>query len=159
MSPLRPAYIAALALSIALAAQAGAWGDGTLENDAAQDWLAECARSTDSALVSEAIEMALASSYLDADDGSAAVAAAEVIAGAIERRSAAGAKVQAVPCLAGTPPEALRTLALHARQALARVANPKVSELAQLWAEDSKAQRWSANLARLAGRLAARPAP
>jgi hypothetical protein len=144
-------FIAALALSMNLAAHAGAWGDGAFDNDAAQEWLAECARSTHPALASEALDMALLASYVDADDGAAAVAVAELIAAAVARDSAAS-KARAVPCLAGKRPEELQALASRARQALARVADRSVSELAQQW-EEEKPNQWASNLARLAARL------
>jgi hypothetical protein len=144
-------FIAALALSMKLAAHAGAWGEGAFDNDAAQDWLAQCARSTDPAPVSEALDMALLASYIDADDGAAAVAAAELIAGAIGK-SAAAATTRAVPCLAGRRSDELHALAARARQALARVADRTISELAQQW-EEEKPNPWAANLARLAARL------
>jgi hypothetical protein len=143
--------VAALALSMHLAAHAGAWGDGAFDNDAAQEWLAECARSTDPALMSEALDMALSASYIDADDGAAAVAVAELIAGAIARDIAAS-RARAVPCMAGRQPEELHALASRARQALARVADRNVSELAQQW-EEEKPNQWASNLARLAARL------
>jgi hypothetical protein len=144
-------FIAALALSMTPAAHAGAWGDGAFDNDAAQEWLAQCARSTDPAPVSEALDMALVASYIDADDGAAAVAAAELIAGAIGK-SAAASTTRAVPCLADRRTEELRALAARARQALARVADRNVSELAQQW-EEEKPNQWAPNLARLAARL------
>lgn len=151
MSRPKHLFLAALALSMKLAAHAGAWGDGAFDNDAAQEWLAECARSTDPALASEALDMALFASYVDADDGAAAVAVAELVAAAIATDTAAS-RARAVPCLAGKRPEELQALASRARQALARVADRNVSELAQQW-EEEKPNQWASNLARLAARL------
>lgn len=143
--------VAALALSMNLAAHAGAWGDGAFDNDAAQDWLAECERRADPAFVSQALDMAQMASHIDADDGAAAVAAAELIAGAIGK-GAAASKTRAVECLAGRRTEELHALATRARLALARVADRNVSELAQQW-EEEKPNRWASNLTRLAARL------
>ena len=144
------ACIAALASLLTLSAHAGAWGEGAFDNDAAQDFLAECTRSADAELVSQAIELALVASFVDADDGAAAVAAGEVIAGALG--SSAAPRTKVVPCLAATPREQLRALALRAVRAVERVADPAVSELAQQWAEE-KPNRWSTGLRQLAARL------
>ncbi|OUM03501.1 DUF4259 domain-containing protein [Variovorax sp. JS1663] len=149
---LKNTCLGALVLSTCLAAHAGAWGDGALDNDAAQDWLAQCAETADAALVPEAIDMALVASYVEADDGAVAVAAAEVIAHALERGGAAK-RAPVAPCLASTAPAEIRALASRARQALVRVADPRVSELAQLWSEDGR-NRSADTLRRLAQRLA-----
>jgi hypothetical protein len=141
--------LAALALSTSLAAHAGAWGDGAFDNDAAQDWLAECARSTDPAFVNQTLDMAQMASFIDADDGAAAVAAAELIAGAI---GAAASTTRMVACLSGRRTEELHALAARARLALDRVADRNVSELAQQW-EEERSNRWRSNLARLGLRL------
>lgn len=151
MNALKNACLGALALSLALAAHAGAWGDGALDNDAAQDWLAQCAETADPTLVPQALEMALLASYVDADDGAVAVAAAEVIAHAIDR-GAGARRAPVAPCLATVPPAEIRALAPRARQALARVADPEVSELAQLWSEDRR-NRGAETLRRLSLRL------
>ena len=143
--------IVALASLLPLSAHAGAWGEGAFDNDAAQDFLAECTRSADAAVASQAIELALVASFVDADDGAAAVAAAEVIAGALGS-SGAAPRTKVVPCLAATPRDQLRALALRAVQAVDRVADPAVSELAQQWGEE-KQNRWSTGLRQLAARL------
>src|SRR5690349_11950823 len=96
------AWVAALAWVLVVPAQAGAWGEGAFDNDAAQDFLAECARSTDAAVVAQAIDMARVASFVDADDGAAAVAAAEVLANALGS-TGAPARSPVVPCLAATP--------------------------------------------------------
>jgi len=145
------ACIAALAWMLSLPAHAGAWGEGAFDNDAAQDFLAECARSADATVVAQAIEMALVASFVDADDGAAAVAAAEVLANALGRNGAAP-RTRVVPCLAATPHEQLRALAPRAQQAVTRVTDPTSSELAQQWAEE-KPNLWTASVQRLAARL------
>ena len=143
--------IIALASLLPLSAHAGAWGEGAFDNDAAQDLLAECTRSADPAVVSQALELALVASFVDADDGAAAVAAAELIADALGR-SGAAPRTRVVPCLATTPRDQLRALAPRAVRAVERVAEPAVSELAQQWAEE-KPNRWSIGLRQLAARL------
>ena len=151
MAFLTHAAVAVLASLPALSAHAGAWGEGAFDNDAAQDFLSECARSSDPAVVSQPIELALAASFVDADDGAAAVAAAEVIAGALGS-SGAAPPTRVVPCLAAAPREQVRALAPRAVQAVERVGDPAVSELAQQWAEE-KPNRWSVVLRQLAARL------
>jgi hypothetical protein len=143
--------IAALSWMLSLPALAGAWGEGAFDNDAAQDFLAECARSTDATVVAQAIDMALVASFVDADDGAAAVAAAEVIANALGSNGPAP-RARVVPCLAATPREQLRALAPLAAQAVSRVTDPAASELAQQWAEE-KPNRWTASVQQLAARL------
>jgi hypothetical protein len=145
------ACIAALAWMLTLPAVAGAWGEGAFDNDAAQDFLAECALSTDATVVAQAIDMALVASFVDADDGAAAVAAAEVIANALGSNGPAP-RARVVPCLAATPREQLRALAPLAAQAVSRVTDPAASELAQQWAEE-KPNRWTASVQQLAARL------
>ncbi|WP_179107095.1 DUF4259 domain-containing protein [Variovorax sp. KK3] len=137
---------------MALAAQASAWGEDALDNDAAQDWLAECANVADVSVVSQALDMAQAASYIDADDGASAVAAAEVIAHAIGGARGSAGRAAVAPCLADTPPAELVVLGQQARRALARVGNPAVSELAQLWSENARS-RGPGTVRRLAQRL------
>ncbi|GAA4347900.1 hypothetical protein GCM10023165_33120 [Variovorax defluvii] len=148
---LKEPCLGALLLSVVLAAHAGAWGDGALDNDAAQDWLALCAETADAELVPQALDMALVASYVEADDGAVAVAAAELVAHALER-GGASRRASVAPCLVTLPASELRALAPRARQALARVGDPCVSELAQLWREDSR-NRSADTLRRLAQRL------
>ncbi|VTU39438.1 hypothetical protein H4CHR_04688 [Variovorax sp. PBS-H4] len=145
------ACVAGLAWMLALPALSGAWDEGALDNDAAQDFLAECARSADATVVAQAIDMALVASFVDADDGAAAVAAAEVLADALGSNGAAP-RTRVVPCLAGVPREQLRALAPRAQQAVTRVTDPASSELAQQWM-DEKPNRWAAGVQRLAARL------
>ncbi|VTU34992.1 hypothetical protein H6CHR_04332 [Variovorax sp. PBL-H6] len=151
MNVSRRACVAVLAWMLTLPVRAGAWGEGAFDNDAAQDFLAECARSTDATVVAQAIDMALTASFVDADDGAAAVAAAELIASALGSNGAAP-KTRVAPCLSATPPEQLRALAPRAAQAMVRVTEPASSELAQQWAEE-KPNRWTASVQRLAARL------
>jgi len=67
----------------------GAWGHHFDENDSAADWLAEFADAPNWASVSQALQQALANAYdyLDVDDGSSALAAAEVVAAGLGKPS------------------------------------------------------------------------
>lgn len=63
-------------------ASAGAWGSGSFENDDALDLSTNLAQQPDTALVYQTLRGAVRdrTAYLEAPDGSAAVAAAEVVA-------------------------------------------------------------------------------
>src|SRR2546428_14168707 len=132
-------------------AQGGAWGAGSFENDDALDWVALCVKSTTDSPVTAALDTAVRVAYIQAPDGSAAVAAAEVVAAALGRPN---------PQL----PAALRTwiqsrsrerlvqLAPDARRALTRITDSAVSELQQLWSESNSPQ-WRTAIADLVSRL------
>ena len=68
-------------------AYAGAWGEGSFDNDDALDWVAECVKSATPAPVLAAVDAAVRSKYVEAPAGSAAVAAAEVVAAALGKPS------------------------------------------------------------------------
>lgn len=151
MINLRCMGMATLALVMSASASAGAWGEGPFDNDDAQDWLIECSRSEGASAIAAAIDAALRPGYLEADAGSVAVAAAEVIASTGEKRPATtSADVQ--QCLAKARMPEVRALAPRARQAMTRVSDVSSSELAQLWSA-SKSTRWAAGISQLATRL------
>lgn len=140
-----------VALLVTLLAHAGAWGEGSFENDDALDWVAECVNSKDTAEVAKALDAVLNSDYIESPDGSAAVAAAEVIAAALGRPSTklppevrSWLRRQSLPALA--------QLAPAAKKVLVRIQDPKISELRQLWAEGEDAN-WQAAMADLSARL------
>ncbi|MET3496425.1 DUF4259 domain-containing protein [Variovorax boronicumulans] len=151
MKKMKRVSVAAFALAVSISATAGAWGEGPFDNDDAMDWLSECAKPSGRTAITRAIEAALRPGYLDAEDGSIAVAAAQVIASADGK----GPKVpgpQATACFAKANEPEVRALAPRARQALARVADRKSSELAQLWAE-GKPSGWDSRIGELRARL------
>jgi hypothetical protein len=132
-------------------ALAGAWGEGSFQNDDALDWVATCASTKSTAPVRDALERALRGKYLEAPEGSSAVAAAEVVAAAkgkpnpkLPAELAAWVKRQ--------PAQALSLLAPLATRALTRVRDPKASELRQLWDEGNPA-KWLAAIANLESRV------
>src|SRR2546427_1403137 len=132
----RMKVIASLLASLVLAstAHAGAWGEGSFENDDALDWMAECTRSNSAAPIQAALDAALHGKAMEAPAGSVAVAAAEVVAAALGKPGPT-----LPPELRGwsqrQPSEQIASLAPLALKALARVRDPKVSELRQLWVE------------------------
>ena len=148
---MKAASLVILSLLVSSTTFAGAWGTGSFENDDALDWVADCTDAKDIAPVARALSAVMKSEYIEAPDGSAAVAAAEVIAAALGKPS---------PNL----PSELRTwtqkhlsdklaqLAPLAKKALVRIQDSEISELKQLWSEgDSK--KWAAAIAELSSRL------
>ena len=128
----------------------GTWGSGPFENDHAADWAYDLEDADDLALAMDALERVRNAEYVDADDASIGVAAAEVIA-------AVGGRPHA------DLPEDLRRWAAtsgitldpeHSEDAAAAVARIRGedSELAELWAE-SGAEEWHGHLDDLSERL------
>ena len=132
-------------------AMAGAWGDGSFENDDAMDWAATCAEARSIAPVREALERSLRGKYLEAPDGSEAVAAAEVVAAA-RRKPMAGLPGDLAAWVKRQSPAALAKLAPLALRALRRVRDPKTSELRQLW-DQAKPEKWVEVITDLESRL------
>lgn len=127
----------------------GAWGEKPFENDSALDWLGEIDEVED--LRDTLASIADAEDYLDVDDGSAAIAAAEIVAAACD------GKVNRLV-------EDARTwLGRHGKQladsdrALAARAIKRVlgsdSELAELWDEHGTDNEWRRDVAGLVARL------
>jgi hypothetical protein len=126
----------------------GAWGSGFFDNDAALDWVAVAKRGGTDAAVDGALRAATGADYLEVDDGSAAVAAAALVAAAVDGDvSAVPPKVRAV--LDGLAPTAA-TCAL-AVDALAAVVGSS-SELASLWGHEPA---WRKAIEALVGRVRA----
>ena len=59
----------------------GAWGAGSFQNDSALDWY-EDFRAAGAVAISSAFDATRTDDYLEVDEGSAAIAAAEVVAAA-----------------------------------------------------------------------------
>jgi hypothetical protein len=148
---MRLVAVLGILLSVATLAHAGAWGAGSFENDDALDWVAKCIKSMTTSPVASAFDAVLRGKYVEAPDGSAAVVAAEVVAGALGRPSTK-MPAELRTWIQRQPREELSRLAPVARRALARVLDPTVSELHQLWTETSP-DRWRAEVADLQSRL------
>jgi len=139
------------AISISVSALAGAWGDGSFENDDALDWVSQCTQSACLDTISAALNNAIKAKFIEASEGAVVIAASEVIA------AAAGKPSPSLPpelsnWLKKQPPAKLLELAPKARLALARVRDPKASELNQLWSEGKK-NEWTKRVQELEGRL------
>ena len=116
-------FVLLLMLSaIAPLAKAGAWESGSFDNDDAQDWAAQCARSKGSVFVSSTLSAVLAEGYVEAPECSAAIAAAEVVAAAKGRPSASLPKELSV-WLAQQQKNEITKLAPVASKAMLRVLN------------------------------------
>ena len=150
--PMQRLAILVFAAVVSIAATAGAWGEGSFDNDDARDWVGQCTNRGSPSLVAATLSKALGPGEIDAADGSTAVAAAEVVAAAnghpsphLPRALASWLERQSKGELAELSP--------LARRALARVKDPKISELAQLW-QEAKSSGWPHRIDELVGRLA-----
>jgi len=128
----------------------GAWGPGSFENDAALDWVWEL----DEDLDASALRRALAAVY-DGESDEEAVAAAEVVAAALGRPTAAPTPDEVTEWIEradGFVDDDLRIQALAAVQYVR-----DRSALRGLWLESGGGEAWLAAIDELAARLA--PAP
>jgi hypothetical protein len=131
----------------------GAWGRGVFENDDAMDWTVAFLEGSSVDALQDALDDALDSEdYLDSDQGSYALAAAELLAAATGRPcrdlpSGLGEWATANPQIA-TP-----SLLARARDAVDRVIGEDESELAELWAESDEFEDWLEEMEELKDRL------
>jgi hypothetical protein len=148
MKRLAVALVFLLAVS---GANAGAWGDGSFENDDAMDWVNDCVHAASAEVVKAALDRVLSEEVVEAPDASAAIAAAEVVAASLGKPSPAiPANLKA--WLAGQQTAQVAAQAALAKRALAKIEDPKKSELRQMWSE-GKANRWLANVQALQSRI------
>jgi Domain of unknown function (DUF4259) len=150
-------FVLLMLLCLSSVAMAGTWGEGSFDNDDALDWVAKCTKTSNTTVVSTSIEAALKSPFIEAPEGSEAVAAAEVIAAAM------GKPNPKIPSEISTwlehqPKPDLIKLATHAILALERIKDPKTSELSQLWSEE-KTSNWLSKISELGVRLGRKPNP
>jgi hypothetical protein len=137
----------------------GAWGEGAFDNDTAADWSLEFAgadRAHGLRLITDALSAAAqadAATYLDAYDGTRAVAAAELVAlinaQPIGESPYSEAARQWIARVHPTSDPALTNLA---RKSVARVTGQN-SELAELWDDTPSAPRWRSVIGGLRDKL------
>jgi len=130
----------------------GAWGHGSFENDSALDWLENAFKPGGAAAVEAALRYAAESeedAYLDIDEASAVVAAAEFVAAA---RDGDLSKLGTTQSDFAAHRQSLTSphLLVLARKALARVV--RKSELQELWTEGQDAS-WQREMSNLLARL------
>ena len=136
----------------------GAWGHAIFDNDDAADWVYELEASAGDELLERtlaSVATAGAGEYVEAPDGAAALAAAEVVAASLTSSrdvlvaggSYAEGALRWVEANGATVRPSLAPLALAA---LRRVRDS--SELRELW-DDAGADDWLAELASLERRL------
>lgn len=130
----------------------GTWGMGPFENDGAHDFLDDGSDHPEQA-VRDALAVLKRRDYLDVDEAQAALAACELVALGFGYGRTAGLDKRILRFAAALGPnDALRKLALDA---LPRIAQRKVSELADLWHEGSDGSKFDAAVANLKSRLEA----
>ena len=135
----------------------GAWGTRSFDNDTAHDWLNELVEAEDDGPMIEAFERVLgdqAEDYVDADDGSAALAAAEVVA-ALMGRPCADLPPDLSEWVSELEADVVETLlAKHREWSLAAIKVVRTrGEFAELWSESDQKDAWHAALQDLSQRL------
>lgn len=136
----------------------GAWGEKAFQNDSALDWLAELEVEGVTALRGTLSRVADTADgeYLDVDDGSAAVAAAEIVAAALGHGRDRVTKKVIAWLDANQTAVGAEDLVL-ARRAVERVLSGE-SELRALWDESGSDSAWHVDvrvlLVRLGGKAA-----
>ena len=132
----------------------GTWGNGSFENDDAADFMADLTEVADLSLVSGALAAVLAAEdYLEAPEACLGIAAAEVVAAAAGRPTAAAQKEEELTeWLARIAPEMSPDLIKQAIQALDRIVGEQ-SELRELWEEADEADAWQATVMALKAKL------
>ena len=135
-------------------ALAGGWDTGSFDNDDALDWIYELSESEDLSVVESALQNAVdASGYLEAPTGSAAIAAAEVVA-ALRGKPKSELPTEVTDWVRTHQFAVGSDLVETARSAISAVRNSESSELAQLWSDSKElADAWEADLGDLLKRL------
>lgn len=130
---------------------AGAWGVGSFENDSALDWVYELETANSVAFLNTTFDRVRNSEYIEVDDCSAALAAADIVASM--NSNAFSHLPTDVQAWAKTHSNQLSyELKASAREAVSACTNIDSSELAQLWEESDPAE-WSRYIAQLKQRL------
>ncbi|MBV1877413.1 MAG: DUF4259 domain-containing protein [Pseudomonadales bacterium] len=127
----------------------GAWGLDVFENDSAMDWLFELTESDGASILEEALSID-AEEYIEVDEGSAALAAIEVInslrdKGPVNLPGPVSEWINANRSIETT------NLVTKAKRVLGIVSNPEISEVSQLWLEQE--YDWDGMVNDIAARL------
>jgi hypothetical protein len=132
----------------------GAWGPASFQNDSALDWYEEF-RDEGARAIQRAFEAAQTDDYLEVDEGSAVIAAAEIVAAAFGKPPAE--PPEEFDALISDHAEAIRALPDIRSTAVAAVRRvlAEPSELSELWHEDGEdnARQWLGPVNDLIARL------
>jgi hypothetical protein len=130
----------------------GAWGNHNFENDQAMDFVSDFTDNPSLDSLEEAlttvVELGEDGEYIEVDEASAALAAAEIVA-AVLQKPAVDFPAELQPVLASIHTNAI--IQKLARKAVKQVL--KESELQELWAEGGDSTGWLAIQADLLERL------
>lgn len=144
--------ISVLALMIlASNAHAGAWGEGSFENDSAADWVYELQGSKSPSFLLTVFATVPPAGYIEVDTCAAAIAAADVVAALKDGKTKLLPKVVATWVKSnelGYKPN----MATKALEVISFCKNMKRSELAQLWKE-GKSNNWLSQISKIEVRL------
>ena len=133
----------------------GAWGTGTFENDGASDYGLAIIEGRDASGLERTLDRVLemGTGYLEAPDGSEALAAADIRARLMGRPGESTPYTQEIDAWVGvtkiTPSSQLID---KARRAVSRVLT-EPSELMELWQDSDDFEAWKASVEVLARRL------
>ncbi|MBO9557054.1 MAG: DUF4259 domain-containing protein [Caulobacter sp.] len=123
-----------------------AWSSGLFDNDDALDFVEDLAEAPGWRTVVQALDHATKQvGYLEAPEGSIAVAAAAIVAAAVGEVTILPDNHRELKAALGAPPEGAVALA---RSALGRVVAP-ASELDELWQEGDDHDAWLTQIAAL----------
>lgn len=124
----------------------GAWANGPFDNDDALDFIDDLAEAPEWRTVVQALDyVTRQAGYLEAPEGSIAVAAAAIVAASVGDVTILPDNHRELKAALGAPPQGVAALA---RSALARVVAP-ASELDELWQEGDDHDAWLAQIAAL----------
>ena len=130
------------------------WAPGPFDNDDALDFIDDLAEAPEWRTVVQALDyVTKVAGYLEAPEGSTAVAAAAIVAAAVGDVTILPDNHRELKAALGKPPEGAPALA---RSALARVVAP-ASELDELWQEGDDHDAWLTQIAALQTTLSTRP--
>lgn len=129
------------------------WGSGPFANEQAAAFVREVV-ADGAAAVQEAFEVVLDPDldFVEAEEGQRALAAAGVLAAALNGDTSDVIDAGLRAWLAGTDPSALAPLRPLGAEAVARVLGPH-SELPELWEDSEDAEAWYADSERLRAAL------
>jgi Domain of unknown function (DUF4259) len=128
----------------------GAWSTGIFDNDSAMDWIYEFSDNPSLQVLHTTFENIINNDdFIDSDDGSAALVAAEVLAAILGKKSAEYPEdIEVFTKLIPDP-----NLVNKGLLAISRVAESNQSELKQLWQESGDDLDWQNQIKDLQKRL------